>query len=228
MCRLLDGSERFHPDPHGGGRSVLPRPLIAIFAFLVPAHERAMRRVIGQPVGIGSLEIRERLCSRFVGGARAKGLESRVEELALQLLDLPVLHDTLAQRCRDRSRAVIRSKSSWVKSGRMPGSVAIVVGSIAMALSRLYGLQSPPVSLIGRICTTESPCRAVQEISSLSASVSPTPKSFAPRTAKTGARTPAILFSGFSSSTLRVLQGGPCRDNRELAWLSRGASEDAS
>ena len=83
----------------------------------------------------------------------------------------------------------------------MPGSVAIVVGSIAMALNRLYGLQSPPVSLIGRICTTESPCRAVQEISSLSASVSPTPRSFSPRTAKTGARTPAILFSGLSSST---------------------------
>jgi hypothetical protein len=35
----------------------------------------------------------------------------------------------------------------------------------------------------------------------LSASVSPTPKSRWPRTAKTGARIPAILFSGLSSST---------------------------
>ena len=94
---LADGSKRFCPDPHCGGRTVLPRPLIAVFTFLVPAHECSMNRVIGQPVGIGSFEVRERLRSRFVGGTRAKSLESGVEELPLQFLDLPVVHETLTK-----------------------------------------------------------------------------------------------------------------------------------
>ena len=60
---LAAGSKRFCPDAHGGGRAVFARPLVTIFALVMPAHERAMGRVIGQPVGMRPFKVRERLRS---------------------------------------------------------------------------------------------------------------------------------------------------------------------
>ena len=98
ICRLLEGVSRFNPHANGGWRAVFAGPLVRSLRFLVPAHERTVRRVIWQPVSIVFLEFGERPCSRLIGGSRAERSECRIEELALELLNLPVLHGSLAQR----------------------------------------------------------------------------------------------------------------------------------
>ena len=64
----------------------------------MPAHERAMGRVTGQPVRMRSFEVRERPRSGFVSRTGTKCLESGVEELPLELFHFAVLHNSLAQR----------------------------------------------------------------------------------------------------------------------------------
>ena len=63
---LSAGSERFGPDADGGGRAVFARPLLTVFALVMPAHERAMGRVSGQPVGMRALKVRKLSRSGFL------------------------------------------------------------------------------------------------------------------------------------------------------------------
>ena len=65
-----------------------------------------------------------------------------------------------------------------------------------MALIALYGLLSAPVSLTGRSWTSLNPIPATQSINSRNVATSPMPKSSSPRKANSGAKTPAIFFSG--------------------------------
>ena len=94
---LAAWSKRFCPDTHGGGRAVFARPLLTVFALVMPADERAMGRVTGQPIGMRSLKVRERLRSGFVSRAGTKCLESGIEELPLEFSYFAVLHDSPAQ-----------------------------------------------------------------------------------------------------------------------------------
>src|SRR6202022_552703 len=80
-----------------------------------------------------------------------------------------------------------------------PGARCSVVGSIALALIALYGLLSPPISLIGRSCTSLNPISAAQSINSRKTETSPIPRSFSLRNPNNGARIPAIFFSGDNS-----------------------------
>ena len=60
---------------------------------------------------------------------------------------------------------------------RRSGARCSVVGSSATALIALYGLLSPPISLIGRSWTTLNPIPAAQSINCRNASRSPMPRS---------------------------------------------------
>jgi len=71
---------------------------------------------------------------------------------------------------------------------------ALVVIGIATALIALYGLWSPPISLMGSSCTSLNPMSAAQSTNCRNASRSPIPRSFSLRIANSGARTPAICL----------------------------------
>ena len=168
-------------------------PLIPRFASAIHFHQERERTC--NPRAIPSRRIGRRRTAPVAPPMRRPEISRRLFRGAP--VSASSLADTSPARVEgapgERRLSLPRNRAS-VKSSGEPGARSSVVGSIAIELMALYGLLSPPVSLIGKSCTRWKPASADQSMNSRKAPRSPMPRSLAPRSAKSGDEDAGDLF----------------------------------